>query len=379
MFHDLARTVTAVDVNRRDQLEALNDLGCDGARGNYLADPTAHEAADRLFNAGNRPPDPERTATDGTFASGANGVRVFNAALNDPDYLGTRHARARGARYDEFIDAYVRAATKLFPDALLHWEDFGPGNGWRILQRYRDQVCTFNDDMQGTGAIVLAAALGAGRAAGTRLRDQRIVVFGAGTAGVGIADQLRDAIVRDGADRDTATRQIWCLDRPGLLTDDMTGLRDYQTPYARPAAEVADWRRDGGIGLHEVVARVRPTMLIGTSTVHGAFTEAIVREMAAHTDRPIIFPLSNPTERIEAMPDQLIAWTDGRGLIPTGIPVAPVTHRGVTYAIDEDLTLKEAALRRGISDELYERIVVPEDLTHSGVADARKYRNGVSG
>lgn len=280
-----------------------------------------------------------------TAAAGVDPGRVIPIALdvgtnneellNDPDYLGNRHARVRGPRYDEFIDAYVRAATKLFPNALLHWEDFGPGNGRRILERYRDRVCTFNDDMQGTGAIVLAAALGAGRVTGTRMREQRIVVFGAGTAGVGIADQLRDAMIRDGADRATATRQIWCLDRPGLLTDDMTALRDYQTPYARPAAEVAGWRRDGGIGLTEVVARVRPTMLIGTSTVHGAFTEAVIRQMAAQADRPIIFPLSNPTERIEAMPEQLIAWTDGRGLIATGIPVAPVTYKGVTFGIGQ--------------------------------------------
>ncbi len=249
--------------------------------------------------------------------------------LNDPDYVGNRHSRVRGQRYDDFIDAYVRAATQRFPSALLHWEDFGPGNGRRILERYRDRICTFNDDMQGTGAIVLAATLSAARVAGTRMRDQRVVVFGAGTAGVGIADQLRDAMVRDGLDRDTATRRIWCVDRQGLLTAGMTGLRDFQVPYARPAGE------GGGGGLAEVVAGVRPTVLVGTSTVHRAFTEAIVTEMARHVDRPMIFPLSNPTERIEAMPGDLIAWTGGRGLIATGIPVAPVTHRGVTYAIGQ--------------------------------------------
>ncbi|MEV4508570.1 NAD-dependent malic enzyme [Dactylosporangium sp. NPDC049525] len=255
--------------------------------------------------------------------------------LNDPDYVGNRQARVRGKRYDDFIDAYVRAATKLFPDALLHWEDFGPSNGRRILERYRDRICTFNDDMQGTGAIVLAAALSAARVAGTRMRDQRIVVFGAGTAGIGIADQLRDVMVRDGLDKDAATRRIWCVDKQGLLTDDMSGLRDFQTPYARPAAEVKDWAHEGAIGLAEVVAAVRPSMLIGTSTVHGAFTEDIVTEMARHVDRPMIFPLSNPTERIEAMPDDLIPWTGGRGLIATGIPVAPVTYKGVEYAIGQ--------------------------------------------
>ncbi|MER7274790.1 NAD-dependent malic enzyme [Dactylosporangium sp. NPDC000244] len=280
-----------------------------------------------------------------TAAAGIDPGRVIPVALdvgtdneellNDPDYLGNRHARERGQRYDEFVDAYVRAATKLFPNALLHWEDFGPSNGRRILERYRDRMCTFNDDMQGTGAIVLAAALSAVRVAGTRMRDQRIVVFGAGTAGVGIADQLRDAMVRDGADRDAATRQVWCVDKQGLLTDDMTDLRDYQAPYARAAGEVASWRRDGRIGLRETVANVKPTMLIGTSTVHGAFTEDIVREMAGHVDWPIIFPLSNPTDRIEAMPDRLIPWTDGRGLIATGIPVPPVAYQDVHYGIGQ--------------------------------------------
>jgi malate dehydrogenase (oxaloacetate-decarboxylating) len=255
--------------------------------------------------------------------------------LQDPDYIGNRHPRVRGKRYDDFIEAYVNAATKLFPKALLHWEDFGPSNGRRILERYRDRVCTFNDDMQGTGAITLGAALSAVKVAGTRMRDQRIVIFGAGTAGVGIADQLRDAIARDGLDRDAATRQIWCVDKQGLLTDGMTDLRDFQVPYARPAGEVSGWARDGRIGLAETVAHVKPTMLIGTSTAHRAFTEQIIKEMARHVDRPIIFPLSNPTERIEAMPSDLIPWTDGQGLIATGIPVPPVTYKGVTYAIGQ--------------------------------------------
>jgi malate dehydrogenase (oxaloacetate-decarboxylating) len=257
--------------------------------------------------------------------------------LNDPLYVGNRHSRVRGQRYDDFVDAYVTAATRLFPQALLHWEDFGPSNGRRILERYRDRICTFNDDMQGTGAIVLAAALSAVRVAGTPMREQRVVIFGAGTAGVGIADQLRDAIVRDGADRNAATRQVWCVDRQGLLTDDLGDLRDFQVAYARPAAEVAGWPRNGqgGIGLAEVVAQVKPTMLVGTSTAHGAFTEPIIREMTRQVERPIIFPLSNPTERIEALPDQLIPWTDGRGLLATGIPVPPVTYQRVTYAIGQ--------------------------------------------
>jgi malate dehydrogenase (oxaloacetate-decarboxylating) len=257
--------------------------------------------------------------------------------LKDPMYIGNRHARVRGERYDAFIDAYVKTATKLFPNALLQWEDFGPGNGRRILEKYRDQICTFSDDMQGTGAITLAAAISAARVCGAPLRNQRVIIFGAGTAGVGIADQIRDAMVREGLSKEDATRRFWCVDVQGLLTDDMCDrLRGHQAPYARPAVEGKGWEHVGaenGIDLAEVVRRVRPTMLIGTSTVSGAFTEAIVKEMAAHTSHPIIFPLSNPTPLAEATPADLIAWTDGRALIATGSPFAPVTHKGITYVI----------------------------------------------
>ncbi|PZG17582.1 NAD-dependent malic enzyme [Nonomuraea aridisoli] len=256
------------------------------------------------------------------------------ALLNDPAYVGNRHSRVRGQRYDDFIDAYVTTATRMFPGALLHWEDFGPSNARRILERYTGRICTFNDDMQGTGAIVLAAMLSAVKASGTSMREQRIVILGAGTAGIGIADQLRDAMIRDGLDRDTATRRIWPVDKQGLLTDDLADLRDYQRPYARPRDEVAGWPRgEHGISLAEVVERVKPTVLLGASTAHGAFTEQIVRTMAAGVERPIIFPVSNPTERIEAMPADLIRWSEGRALIATGIPIEPITYNGVTYAI----------------------------------------------
>jgi malate dehydrogenase (oxaloacetate-decarboxylating) len=256
--------------------------------------------------------------------------------LSDPMYIGNRHARIRGERYDAFIEAYVQAVTKLFPNALLQWEDFAPGNGRRILDKYRDRISTFNDDMQGTGAITLAAAISAVRVCGAPLRNQRIVIFGAGTAGMGIADQIRDAMLREGLSKEDAASRFWCVDRHGLIIEGMTGLRDYQTAYARPAAESRAWKHDGdgtGVSLAEVVHRVRPTMLIGASTVAGSFTEAIIREMAAHTQRPIIFPLSYPTARAEATPSNLIAWTDGRALIATGSPFAPVTHKGVTYVI----------------------------------------------
>jgi malate dehydrogenase (oxaloacetate-decarboxylating) len=257
--------------------------------------------------------------------------------LNDPMYLGNRHARVRGQRYDDFIDTYVTAATKLFPRALLHWEDLGASNARRILQRYADQCCTFNDDMQGTAAVVLAAALAAARASGTRIADQRVVIHGAGTAGVGIADMLREVMTADGLDPEEATRRFWCLGRQGLLTDDRADLLlDFQRPYARPAAEVAGWTRTGtgrGPSLADVVGHVHPTMLIGTSTQAGAFTEAIVRQMAAHVERPVIMPLSNPTSRSEAVPAALIAWTDGRALVATGSPFDPVVHEDTTYRI----------------------------------------------
>jgi malate dehydrogenase (oxaloacetate-decarboxylating) len=257
--------------------------------------------------------------------------------LNDKMYLGARHARVRGQRYDDFIDAYVSTATKLFPHALLHWEDLGAANARRVLQRYADQCCTFNDDMQGTAAVVLAAAFAATRASGTPMADQRVVVHGAGTAGTGIADMLREVMVLEGLAPEEATRRFWCLDRHGLLTDDRAdSLLDFQRPYARPAAEVAGWARTRpgrGPSLADVVGEVHPTMLIGTSTQAGAFTEAIVRQLAAHVDRPVIMPLSNPTSKAEAVPADLIAWTDGRALVATGSPFDPVVHDGTTYRI----------------------------------------------
>lgn len=257
--------------------------------------------------------------------------------LEDPTYIGNRHPRIRGERYDAFIDAYVKVVTGLFPNALLQWEDFAPANGRRILEKYRDEVCTFNDDMQGTGAITLAAAISAVRVCATPLRNQRVVIFGAGAAGIGIADQIRRSMVADGLSNSEATARFWCVDRNGLLTGDMADqLGDYQMPYARPAGECKGWGRGengSGVGLHEVVRRVKPTMLIGASTVSGVFTESIVKEMAAHTERPIIFALSNPPARAEANPADLLAWTDGRALIATGSPFAPITYKGVTYVI----------------------------------------------
>lgn len=258
------------------------------------------------------------------------------ALLDDDMYVGIRQPRVRGERYEKLIDAYVSTATRLFPHAMLHWEDFGAANARRILTKYAGSHCTFNDDMQGTAAVVLAAAIRAVQAAGTRWRDQRVVIHGAGTAGVGIADALVLEMTADGLSHDEATSRVYALGSRGLLTSDYPGtLRDFQVAYARPSAEVAGWPRDadGSIGLAQAVSRSQPTMLIGTSTQPGVFSEAIVKEMAAHTERPIIMPLSNPTSLAEAQPADLINWTRGRALVAAGSPFPPVTLDGVRYEI----------------------------------------------
>jgi malate dehydrogenase (oxaloacetate-decarboxylating) len=258
------------------------------------------------------------------------------ALLNDPLYLGNRHARVRGADYDAFIAEYLRTASSLFPNALLHFEDFGPGNARRIPRTYGEKYRIFNDDMQGTGAITLAAALAAVKVTGVPMREQRLVVFGAGTAGVGIADQIHDAMIRDGATPEQARAQVWLVDKQGLLTTDMTDLRDFQQPYARDPGEVKGWADgEGPITLPDAVRQVKPTILLGTSTVHGAFTREVIETMSAGVERPIVFPISNPTSRIEAMPADVITWSKGKALVATGIPVAPVEYRGVTYQIGQ--------------------------------------------
>ena len=257
------------------------------------------------------------------------------ALLNDEMYLGNRHARVRDQRYDDLIDAYVTTATQLFPNAMLHWEDFGVSNARRILNKYADHVCTFNDDMQGTAAVVLAAAFSAVRAGGSRLQDQRVVIHGAGTAGIGVADMMVDVMTREGLSLDEARRRFWVTDRSGLITDDpASNPRDFQVPYARPAVEVAGWSSQGdGITLADIVRNAEPTMLIGTSTQPAAFTEQIVRQMASNVERPIIMPLSNPTSKCEALPNDLIRWTEGRALVAAGSPFAPVSYEGRVYQI----------------------------------------------
>jgi malate dehydrogenase (oxaloacetate-decarboxylating) len=254
--------------------------------------------------------------------------------LNSPAYLGNRHARVTGQRYDDFIARYLQIASELFPNALLHFEDFGPSNARRILMENATSYRIFNDDVQGTGAIVLASVLSALKVTKGRFAEQRLVVFGAGTAGTGIADQLHAAMLRDGATAAAAKGNIWLVDVNGLVTDDMPDLPDYQQAYARPKAEVSGWA-DGEIDLLTTIKHVKPTILLGTSTAHGAFTEDIVRALAAGVERPILLPISNPTSRIEVMPSDAVPWSDGRALIAVGIPVGPVEYKGVSYQIGE--------------------------------------------
>ena len=217
--------------------------------------------------------------------------------LNDPLYLGNRHSRTTGKAYDDFIALYLQTVSELFPNALYHFEDFGPSNARRILDDNAATYRIFNDDVQGTGAIVLAAVISALKVTHQSFRDQRLVVFGSGTAGCGIADALRDAMVHDGASREEAISQVWLVDKHGLLSDDMADLRNYQQPYARPAAEIKAWAGDGTPDLLTTIKHVKPTILLGTSTVHGAFTKPIIEAMCAGVDRPIILPISNPTSQ----------------------------------------------------------------------------------
>ena len=256
--------------------------------------------------------------------------------LNDPRYLGLRRSRVRGEAYEAFIDAYIASASAHFPKAILHWEDFSGPPARRILAQYGDTLCTFDDDIQGTAAVGLACVLAGVRVSGGRLVDQQIVVFGAGSAGVGIADLIALAMTEDGLSAQEAADRIFLLDRPGLLTSDMTDLYDYQKPYAKDPAAVAGWRAaDGTLGLQEVVDALHPTMLVGTSGVTGAFSEQVIRSMHEHCPRPIILPMSNPTVLAEQTPTNLLAWTDGQALVATGSPFGPVERDGVTYRIGQ--------------------------------------------
>ena len=252
------------------------------------------------------------------------------ALLDDPLYIGWRHRRVDIESYDRFIEAFVSALIRRFPRALLQWEDFSKNNAARLLAAYRDRLCTFNDDIQGTGAVTLAGLLAATDIAGEPLAEQRVVILGAGSSAIGISEQLVAAMEAEGVLPDEASRSIWLVDSQGLVHTHRTDLSPAKRTYAQPLARVAGWdvRTPGRFDLLEVVRHVRPTVLVGTSAQPGAFTEAVIREMASATAHPIVFPLSNPTSRCEATPADVLAWSDGRALVATGSPFDPVDYDG---------------------------------------------------
>ncbi len=257
--------------------------------------------------------------------------------LADPVYIGWRHERVRGQDYDEFVESFVNAVLERWPHALLQWEDFARANAGRMLQRYRDRLCTFNDDIQGTAAVAAGTLLAAVKVTGQPIRDQRIAIVGAGSAGIGIANLLLRVMIDAGLSEAEARRRFYAIDRDGLLVEGMPSVLDFQRPFAQSPAAVANWPRAhaDAIGLADVVANARPTVLIGVSGQPGIFREEIIRKMAAAVARPIVFPLSNPTSRSEATPQDLTAWTEARAVIGTGSPFPPVVRDGRSYAVDQ--------------------------------------------
>lgn len=251
--------------------------------------------------------------------------------LNDPLYLGWRNPRVRGQEYDNFIEAFVQAVKLKFPQVLLQWEDFSKQNAGRLLERYRDRLCSFNDDIQGTGAVTVAGLLAAMRILGSELKQQRILILGAGSSAVGICDQIMAAMVQAGSTEAEAKQLLWLVDSKGLVHSGRSNLESAKQKYAQPVEKL----ETSGTSFAEVVKNVHPTILIGTSGQRGAFTEEIVREMAKHVARPVIFPLSNPTSRCEATPAELFDWTAGRALVATGSPFAPVDYDGRSIRIGQ--------------------------------------------
>lgn len=254
--------------------------------------------------------------------------------LESEFYFGTPHERIQGSEYYDFIDQFVKTALKKFPKVLIHWEDFGRENAHKVLEKYKDNILTFNDDIQGTGAMIVSAVMSMGKASDTSLKEQKIVIFGAGTAGIGIANQISAAMEREGLSKEEARNRFWCIDRYGLLIEDMDTVADFQKPYARKRSEFLEFK-DKNVELLDVVKTVKPTMLIGCSGVSGAFKEEVIREMAKGVERPAIMPISNPTNLAEAVPKDLIEWTEGRGLVVTGSPFEPVEYKGTTYKIGQ--------------------------------------------
>lgn len=245
--------------------------------------------------------------------------------LDNPMYLGCPHARIKGKEYDDFIKTFVQAVHKHFPNAFLHWEDFGRGNARRILTQFQDQLCTFNDDIQGTGAVTLAALLAACDVTGKKLTEQRIVVFGAGSAGTGISDQIIEALIARGLSSKKAYECFWLIDKQGLLLNTDEDLTDAQKPFARKQDEIKTKRSNPS--LSETIKHIKPTVLIGCSAQPGAFSQDIIENMSAHCDRPIIFPLSNPDDKCEAQPEDILVWSKGKALIATGTAFPAVEYQ----------------------------------------------------
>lgn len=257
--------------------------------------------------------------------------------LNDPLYIGWHHERIRGKEYDDFIYQFVTAIKKRFPHVLLQWEDFAQQNANPILERYRDELCTFNDDIQGTAAVAAGALFAAIRVTGTLLKDQRIAVFGAGSAGCGISNLIMKAMIAEGIPEAEAKKHFYLVDRSGLLLEDTTNLLSFQKPFAQSRKDIANWKCNdvNNITLQEVVHNAHPTLLIGVSAQANSFNEHIVREMAAHVDRPIIFPLSNPPSNCEAEPADLIKWTNEKAIVGTGSPFPNIMKNGSSFRVDQ--------------------------------------------
>ena len=257
--------------------------------------------------------------------------------LDDPLYLGLRHERIRGREYQEFIDRFVDAVMRVYPDAVLQWEDFLKANALTQLARFRDRLCTFNDDIQGTAAVAAAGVYSALRVTGQAMRDQRVILAGAGAAAQGIANLFVSALRDTGLSQEEARRRICTVDSRGLVTQARAELEDFKAAYARTVEEVALYAcaDPARITLEETIRNFKPTILIGTSGMAGLFTEAVVRAMAAVNDRPIVFPLSNPTSKSECTAADAIRWSDGRAIVATGSPFDPVAHRGRTYRIGQ--------------------------------------------
>ncbi|SMY32070.1 NAD-dependent malic enzyme [Photobacterium malacitanum] len=254
--------------------------------------------------------------------------------LSDPMYMGWRHTRITGSEYDNFVDDFIQAVKHRWPEALIQFEDFAQKNAMPLLERYKDKVCCFNDDIQGTAAVTVGSLLAACKAAGTKLSDQRVTFLGAGSAGCGIAEAIIAQMVADGITDAQARSQVFMVDRWGLLVENMPNLLNFQQALVQKNTNIQDWELlDNNISLLDVMRNAKPTVLIGVSGVPGLFSEEVIREMYAHCPRPIIFPLSNPTSRVEATPFDLIHWTEGNALVATGSPFDPVVYEGKTYPI----------------------------------------------